>query len=113
MNQRTTVVYLAHAVNGPGAGRRRTPTETKGEGKMPTSSQLARFNKRLLNHLFLRVAGFLSGFGIVGHIGRKSGRAYRVPVNVFRTDDGYIITLTYGSRSDSVKDVLAAGSCEL
>ncbi len=80
---------------------------------MPAPRTLARFNWRFTNRLFLRVAGYLPGFAIVSHVGRKSGRAYRTPVNVFRTDDGYIIALTYGSESDWVKNVLAAGSCEL
>jgi deazaflavin-dependent oxidoreductase (nitroreductase family) len=42
-----------------------------------------------------------------------SGRNYRTPVNAFRTDGGYIIALTYGAQSDWVKNVLAAGWCEL
>jgi len=49
----------------------------------------------------------------VSHVGRKSGRVYRTPLNAFRTDGGYIIALTYGAESDWVKNVLAAGSCEL
>lgn len=80
---------------------------------MPASRRMARFNRRFANPLFLRVAGRLPGFAIVSHVGRKSGRAYRTPVNAFRRDDGYLIALTYGSESDWVKNVLAAGSCEL
>lgn len=80
---------------------------------MPAPRAVARFNRRFLNPLFLRVAGHLPGFAIVSHIGRKSGRTYRTPVNAFRTDSGYIIALTYGPESDWVKNVLAAGSCEL
>ena len=80
---------------------------------MPVSRSIARFNRRFTNKLTLRVAGYLPGFAIVNHLGRKSGRAYRTPVNVFRTDDGYIIALTYGAGSDWVTNVLAAGSCEL
>src|SRR5215204_5320437 len=74
---------------------------------------MARFNKRFTNRLSLRIAGYLPGFAIVSHIGRKSGRTYRTPVNAFRTDGGYIIALTYGAESDWVKNVMAAGSCEL
>src|SRR4051794_29642351 len=85
----------------------------KGGSKMPASRRVARFNRRFLNRLTLRVAGYLPGFAIVSHVGRKSGRTYRTPVNAFRTDDGYIVALTYGSGSDWVKNVLAAGSCEL
>jgi deazaflavin-dependent oxidoreductase (nitroreductase family) len=60
-----------------------------------------------------KVAGYLPGFAIVSHVGRRSGRTYRTPVNAFRTDSEYIIALTYGAESDWVKNVLAAGWCEL
>ena len=80
---------------------------------MPAPRSVARFNKRFTNRVALRVAGYLPGFAIVSHIGRNSGRAYRTPVNAFATDGGYIIALTYGAESDWVKNVLAAGACEL
>lgn len=80
---------------------------------MPVPRSVARFNRRFTNRLVLRVAGYLPGFAILGHVGRTSGRAYRVPVNVFRADEGYIVALTYGSESDWVRNVLAAGTCEL
>jgi deazaflavin-dependent oxidoreductase (nitroreductase family) len=80
---------------------------------MPAPRRIARFNKHFTNRLTLRVAGYLPGFAIVSHVGRKAGYPYRTPVNAFRTDGGYIIALTYGAQSDWVKNVLAAGSCEL
>ena len=80
---------------------------------MPAPRSIARFNKRFTNRLTSKVAGHLPGFAIVSHVGRKSGRTYRTPVNAFRTDGGYIIALTYGAQSDWVKNVLAAGWCEL
>jgi deazaflavin-dependent oxidoreductase (nitroreductase family) len=80
---------------------------------MPAPRSIARFNKRFTNRLSLRVAGYLPGFAIVSHIGRKSGHIYHTPVNAFRTEDGYIIALTYGTQSDWVKNVLVAGWCEL
>ena len=80
---------------------------------MPAPRSVARFNKRFTNRVALKVAGHLPGFAIVSHTGRRSGRAYRTPVNAFATDGGYIIALTYGAESDWVKNVLAAGSCEL
>jgi deazaflavin-dependent oxidoreductase (nitroreductase family) len=46
-------------------------------------------------------------------VGRKSGKVYRTPVNVFRASNGFIIALTYSSQSEWVKNVLAAGGCEL
>ncbi len=80
---------------------------------MPAPRSVARFNRRFWNPVVLRVAGHLPWFAIVRHVGRTSGRVYRTPVNAFRTDGGYIIALTYGPESDWVKNVLAAGSCEL
>ena len=80
---------------------------------MPAPRSIARFDKHFTNRLTLRVSSYLPGFAIVSHVGRKSGRPYRTPVNAFRTDGGYIIALTYGAQSDWVKNVLAAGSCEL
>src|SRR6478672_4682588 len=58
-------------------------------------------------------AGWLPGFGILTHIGRKSGKVYRTPINVFRVPNGFIVALTYSSQSEWVKNVLAAGGCEL
>jgi deazaflavin-dependent oxidoreductase (nitroreductase family) len=55
----------------------------------------------------------MPGLGVVVHHGRRTGRAYQTPVNVFATDDGYVIALTYGPDTDWVKNVLAAGGCEL
>jgi len=45
---------------------------------------LAAFNLAVTNRITGRFAGWLPGFGIVTHLGRKSGRVYRTPVNVFR-----------------------------
>ena len=50
---------------------------------------------------------------MVEHRGRRSGRRYRTPVNVFPTEDGYRFALTYGTDTDWVKNVLAAGGCRL
>jgi deazaflavin-dependent oxidoreductase (nitroreductase family) len=51
--------------------------------------------------------------GVVIHRGRRSGRRYETPVNVFRTEDGFLFALTYGPGSDWVKNVLAADGGEL
>ena len=74
---------------------------------------IARFNRVVTNRISSVVAGWLPGFGIVEHAGRRSGRLYRTPVNVFRTWDGYVIALTYGPDTDWVKNVLAAGGCSV
>ncbi len=74
---------------------------------------LAAFNRRVTNHVTGPLARRLPGFGIVVHRGRRSGREYRSPVNVFVAGGGYVVALTYGADSDWVKNVLAAGRCEL
>jgi deazaflavin-dependent oxidoreductase (nitroreductase family) len=73
----------------------------------------ARFHKRVTNRLTRPLADRLPGFGVVVHRGRSSGRLYETPVNVFRTGTGYVIALTYGADAEWVKNVLAAGGCEL
>ncbi len=55
----------------------------------------------------------MPGFGRVHHRGRKSGRAFSTPVKLFRRGDDIVITLPYGPGSDWVKNVLAAGGCEI
>jgi hypothetical protein len=57
---------------------------------------VAAFNRTILNRITSRFANRLPGFGIVTHVGRKSGRLYRTPVNVFREPDRFLIALTYG-----------------
>lgn len=74
---------------------------------------LAKINIAFTNRITSRFAGWLPGFGILTHVGRKSGKVYRTPVNVFRASNGFIIALTYSSQSEWVKNVLAAGGCEL
>jgi deazaflavin-dependent oxidoreductase (nitroreductase family) len=74
---------------------------------------LAKINIVFTNRITGLFAGWLPGFGILSHIGRKSGRLYRTPINVFRVHNGFIIALTYSSQSEWVKNVLAAGKCEL
>ena len=74
---------------------------------------LAAFNLAVTNRITSRFAPRLPGFGIVTHVGRKSGRVYRTPVNVFRAPNGFLIALTYGRESEWVKNVLAAGGCQL
>ena len=80
---------------------------------MPLPKTLARFNLRVTNPIARHVAGRLPGFAIVTHVGRRSGRAYRTPVNLFRAGDSYVIALTYGADAQWVRNVIAAGRCEI
>jgi deazaflavin-dependent oxidoreductase (nitroreductase family) len=80
---------------------------------MVIPQSVATFNRKVTNRITAPVADRLPGFGIVHHTGRKSGRVYRTPVNVFAVKDGYVIALTYGPGADRVRNVLAAKECDL
>jgi deazaflavin-dependent oxidoreductase (nitroreductase family) len=74
---------------------------------------VAAFNRAVTNRITSQFAARLPGFGILTHVGRQSGRVYRTPVNVFRAPDGLLIALTYGQESEWVRNVVAAGGCQL
>lgn len=80
---------------------------------MPMPKRLARLNRVVTNRALGRIAPWMPGFGVVHHRGRSSGRSYRTPVNVFQRGDGYVVAMTYGPQTDWVKNVLAAGGCDL
>jgi deazaflavin-dependent oxidoreductase (nitroreductase family) len=76
---------------------------------MPMPLWWGQINKRVFNPRALRG----ERWQVVGHVGRSSGKAYRTPVEAMRVDDGFIVTLVYGSRSDWVQNVLAAGGATI
>lgn len=71
------------------------------------------FTTRVVNPITRPVAGWLPGFGILMYRGRRSGREYRTPMNVFPHGGEYVFALTYGSEVQWVKNILAAGECQL
>ena len=70
---------------------------------------LARFNRIVTNPIARTLVTRVPGWGLVVHRGRRSGRAYRTPVAVFRRPGGVAIALTYGPSAEWVRNVLAAG----
>ncbi len=75
----------------------RRPSE---ECEVPIPKAIARFNRLGLNRVTRRIAPWMPGFGVVVHRGRRSGRVYRTPVNVFPKPHGYVIALTDGPDTD-------------
>jgi deazaflavin-dependent oxidoreductase (nitroreductase family) len=69
--------------------------------------------KRYVNPVTRPAARNLPGFAILTHRGRKTGRSYRTPINVFRRGTEYFFFLTYGSDVQWVKNVLAVGCCSI
>ncbi|NKQ57182.1 nitroreductase family deazaflavin-dependent oxidoreductase [Amycolatopsis sp. K13G38] len=80
---------------------------------MVIPKKVARFNRVATNKVLGPISRRVPGFGTVVHRGRRSGKIYRTPLNVFRVPEGYVVALTYGPDSDWVRNVLAAGGCEL
>lgn len=80
----------------------------------PTRIRFMRpFATHVLNRFTRLFVHRLPGFAIISYRGRKSGKTYRTPMNVFRHGDSYLFALTYGSDVQWVKNVLAAGEADL
>ncbi len=50
---------------------------------------------------------------VLTHVGRASGRTFQTPLDAHPVDGGYIFILVYGSGSDWVKNIIAAGIASL
>jgi len=76
-----------------------------------TVQNALRLFTRAMRPLAMRSAGREgTATSVVRHVGRRSGRTYLTPVIVARHDDGFLIALPYGQRTDWLKNVLAEGS---
>jgi deazaflavin-dependent oxidoreductase (nitroreductase family) len=80
---------------------------------VPLPLVVGKLNKAGLNHLTRPLMRHLPGFAVVHHRGRRSGREYQTPVNLFRVGDRLVIALTYGRHTDWVRNVVAAGGCTI
>ncbi len=76
---------------------------------MPMPLWWGKVNKRLFNPKALRNGKWQ----VIRHVGRSSGQAYRTPLEAVPVEGGFVFTLVYGSRSDWVQNVLAAGTATL
>lgn len=80
---------------------------------MQLPQRLARFNRHVTNPIQRMWAGWAPSFGILEHVGRRSGKGYRTPLTVFSAEvdgkPGVAILLTYGPDRDWLKNLNAAG----
>jgi deazaflavin-dependent oxidoreductase (nitroreductase family) len=84
------------------------------DAKARKTTEFTANNRVGLNRITRHVATRLPGFGVIVHRGRKTGRLYRTPVNVFvRRGGGYTVALTYGTDSEWLRNVLAAAGCSV
>jgi deazaflavin-dependent oxidoreductase (nitroreductase family) len=71
-------------------------------------------NKHVTNKLMIHIAGKRFGhFAVLGHVGRKSGKLYQIPIIAEPFQNGFVVALTYGKNVDWYKNVAAKGSCSL
>jgi deazaflavin-dependent oxidoreductase (nitroreductase family) len=87
-------------------------------GCMQFPQRLARFNRHVTNPIQRLWAGWLPGQAIIEHVGRRSGKTYRTPVNAFTTTSvdgkpGVAVPLAYGPDRDWLKNVTAAGGGQM
>ena len=70
--------------------------------------------KRVFNPLALRdAARGETRWGVVHHVGRRSGRPYETPIDVEPTSEGVLIPLVYGPEADWCRNILATSGCTL
>jgi deazaflavin-dependent oxidoreductase (nitroreductase family) len=77
---------------------------------------LAPFRKFLTayNGLARRASGTpRSSWGLLSHIGRRSGRRYQTSLGTTVFGDGFLLPLGYGIGSDWYRNIMATGRCEL
>jgi hypothetical protein len=73
-----------------------------------------RFHRAVGNPLQMRRAGTPGTFAsVIRHRGRTTGRIYETPVWAAPTEDGFVIAIVYGPRSDWLKNVSADGTATL
>ncbi len=73
---------------------------------------VGRFNKAVTNKVLVHLVGH-GPFVELEHVGRRSGRVYRVTLMAFRSGDGVTFALTYGPNTDWLRNVRAAAGCRL
>ncbi len=77
-------------------------------------SPLIRLQRAIINPKQMRSAGTPGAYAsVIRHRGRVSGRSHETPVGAVATDDGFVIALVYGSRTQWLQNVLAAGSATI
>ena len=78
--------------------------------KQKTLDCIRILNKHFTNKLMIHLAGKKrTMFGELGHVGRKSGTQYRIPIITRKVDNGFVFAMTYGKKVDWYANVKASG----
>jgi len=71
-------------------------------------------NKFVTNKILIHISGKKFGhLVILSHVGRKSGKLYRIPIIAEPINNGFVVALTYGKNVDWYANVMAKGSCSI
>ena len=71
-------------------------------------------NKRFTNRVMMKIAGKKhSPIVLIEHIGRKSGKTYKIPLMAAPLKDGFMFALTYGKNVDWFKNVVASNQAKM
>lgn len=54
-----------------------------------------------------------SSWGLLTHVGRRSGRVYQTSLGTNTYGDGFLLPLGYGPHTDWYRNLMAAGACTL
>ena len=70
---------------------------------------------RVFNRFTLALAGtrLMPLYGVIYHRGRRSGKTYRTPVVVRPSGDGFVVPMPWGEGTDWLRNVRAAGGCDI
>ena len=72
------------------------------------------FHHAVGNRLQMRSAGTPGAYAsVLRHQGRTTGRTYETPVWAVPTEDGFLIAIVYGSRTDWLRNVVASGAAAI
>ena len=87
-------------------------TTWRGIGPRWLTDALRQVQKRV-NPLILTFAGRIGPYGVVQHVGRRSGRRYLTPVAVRMLGDDFVAPLPYSTATDWWRNLEAAGGGHL
>jgi deazaflavin-dependent oxidoreductase (nitroreductase family) len=72
------------------------------------------FHRAVGNPRQMRSAGMPGTYAsVIRHRGRTTGRTYETPVWAMPTEDGFVIRIVYGSRTDWLENVLASRAADI
>lgn len=78
------------------------------------NKRLRTFVKHVVNPVLRNFAHSSHGpFALLRHVGRRSAKAYEIPIMVWPVEGGFVIVLTYGPNVDWLRNLQAAGQGSL